>query len=294
MRVTVSRATGYSPYYLLYGVHPVFSFDINEVTWQTLDWHKVRTHEELLAIRAQQLSRRDPKMREANEHIRESRRRAIDDLAKRHQYQFDFADYEEGMYVWLRESKLDETKGDKDNLVDDQPYNSYLRADLCLVYVYEVATEYLLGGERIILPIIHRVYRRDAELRWSEIGIALAGGRFPARYQHTEPNIAPMNHATFQKFIDRFYLADHDGDDQTIFEKGTHLPVQKQHEDYEQILQLMLPIMYSEAELFRFLPHEIAQAALEHRHMWHLDRLARAMIFLALSSCLVSAESTLS
>ncbi|KAF8153699.1 hypothetical protein K438DRAFT_1987398 [Mycena galopus ATCC 62051] len=166
-----------------------------------------------------------------------------------------------------------------DNLVDDQPYNSYSRADLCLVYVYEVATEYLLGGERIILPIIHRVYRRDAELRWSEIRIALAGGRFPARYQHTEPNIAPMNHAMFQKFIDRFYLADHDGDDQTIFEKGTHLPVQKQHEDYEQILQLMLPIIYSEAELFRFLPDEIAQAALEHRDMWHLDRLARATIF---------------
>jgi hypothetical protein len=122
MRVTVSRATGYSPYYLLYGVYPVFSFDINEITWQTLDWHRVRTHEELLAIRAQQLSRRDPKMREANGKIRESRRRAIDDLAKRHQYQFDFADYEEGMYVWLRESKLDETKGDKGTWLYSGPY----------------------------------------------------------------------------------------------------------------------------------------------------------------------------
>ncbi|KAJ7104911.1 hypothetical protein C8R44DRAFT_639724 [Mycena epipterygia] len=122
MRVTVSRATGYSPYYLLYGVHPVFSFDINEITWQTLDWDKVRTHEELLAIRAKQLSRRDSKMREANERIRESRRRAIDDLAKRHHYKFDFADYEEGMYVWLRESKLDETKGDKGEWLYSGPY----------------------------------------------------------------------------------------------------------------------------------------------------------------------------
>ncbi|KAJ6525345.1 hypothetical protein B0H19DRAFT_860880, partial [Mycena capillaripes] len=53
----VSRATGYSPYYWLYGVRPVFSFDINEITWQTLHRHKVRTHAELLAIRAQQLAR---------------------------------------------------------------------------------------------------------------------------------------------------------------------------------------------------------------------------------------------
>ncbi|KAJ6484243.1 hypothetical protein C8R45DRAFT_763424, partial [Mycena sanguinolenta] len=73
-------------------------------------------------VRAQQLCRRDPKMREANEHIRESRRRAIDDLAKRHQYQFDFADYEEGMYVWLRESRLDETKGDKGEWLYAGPY----------------------------------------------------------------------------------------------------------------------------------------------------------------------------
>lgn len=41
MRVTVSRATGFSPYYLLYGAHPVFSFDLTEVTWQTLNWHTV-------------------------------------------------------------------------------------------------------------------------------------------------------------------------------------------------------------------------------------------------------------
>lgn len=57
-RVTVSLATGYSPYYLLYGVHPVFSFDLTEATWQTLDWDKVRTHEDLLAIRIQQLKHR--------------------------------------------------------------------------------------------------------------------------------------------------------------------------------------------------------------------------------------------
>ncbi|KAJ7717894.1 hypothetical protein B0H14DRAFT_3170879 [Mycena olivaceomarginata] len=163
-----------------------------------------------------------------------------------------------------------------DNMVDDQPYNSYMRADLCLEYIYEVETQYLLGGELVTLPIIHRVYRRDTELRWSEIRNALAEARFPRRYQKTDPKFAPMNSATFQKFIDRFYLADYKGDDQTIFEKGTCLPVQTQHEDFEQILGLILPSGMSDEELFQFSPEEFAKAALEHRKMWHLDRLARA------------------
>jgi hypothetical protein len=122
MRVTVSRATGFSPYYLLYGVHPIFSFDITEITWQTLDWDKVHTHEELLAIRARQLSRRDPKMREANDRLRESRRRAIEDMHRRNHFMFDFTDFEEGMYVWLRESQYDETKGDKGKWLYSGPY----------------------------------------------------------------------------------------------------------------------------------------------------------------------------
>jgi hypothetical protein len=163
-----------------------------------------------------------------------------------------------------------------DNMVDDQPYNSYMRADLCLEYIYEVETQYLLGGELVTLPIIHRVYRRDTELLWSEIRNALAEARFPRRYQKTDPKFAPMNSATFQKFIDRFYLADYKGDDQTIFEKGTCLPVQTQHEDFEQILGLILPSGMSDEELFQFSPEEFAKAALEHRKMWHLDRLARA------------------
>ncbi|KAJ3991047.1 hypothetical protein F5050DRAFT_1540870, partial [Lentinula boryana] len=122
MRVTVSRATGFSPYYLLYGTHPVFSFDITEITWQTLDWHTVRTHEDLLAIRALQISRRDERLRESNEKLRESRRRAIDDMARRNGHKWDFQEYEEGMYVWLRESHLDAIKGGKGLWTYSGPY----------------------------------------------------------------------------------------------------------------------------------------------------------------------------
>ncbi|KAF8883923.1 hypothetical protein CPB85DRAFT_1420316 [Mucidula mucida] len=129
LRVTVSRATGFSPYYLLYGQYPVFSFDDAEITWQTLDWHTVCTKEELIAIHAHQISRRDEKMKEANETLRQTRKRAIEDLAKRAHFCFDFSGYEEEMYVWLRESKLDKIKGGKGQWTYAGPYIIHQKRD---------------------------------------------------------------------------------------------------------------------------------------------------------------------
>lgn len=128
-RITASRATGFSPYYLLYGQEPVFSFDAEEITWQTLDWSSVRTHQDLIEIRARQLTRRDEKLEEANDRLRETRRKAIDDLAKRHHFRFDFSDYEEGMWVWLRESQLDEVRGSKGEWTYAGPYIIHEKRD---------------------------------------------------------------------------------------------------------------------------------------------------------------------
>ncbi|KAJ7843534.1 hypothetical protein B0H14DRAFT_3139573 [Mycena olivaceomarginata] len=132
-----------------------------------------------------------------------------------------------------------------DNLVDDQPYHSYDRGDLCLEYIYEVGTQYMLGGELVTVPVIHRVFRRDPDLRWTEIRTALMGGPFPVRYRSTDPSVGPMNHATFQKFINRFYLAHYENDSQNVFEKGMRRPIQREHEDCEWILHVMLPNMHS-------------------------------------------------
>ncbi|KAJ3925748.1 MAG: hypothetical protein NXY57DRAFT_906698 [Lentinula lateritia] len=149
IRVTVSRATGFSPYYLLYGTHPVFSFDLTEVTWQTLDWHVVRTHDELIALRALQLARKDSKLKEANEKLRESRRRAIEDMAKRVGFQWDFKDYEVGMYVWLRESAIDETKGGKGMWTYSGPYIIHEKRDHDAFVLKELSGAILPGHVNI-------------------------------------------------------------------------------------------------------------------------------------------------
>ncbi|KAI0739250.1 hypothetical protein C8Q80DRAFT_1112381 [Daedaleopsis nitida] len=113
MRMILSHVTGYSPFYLLYGQHPVFSPYVKEITWQTLDWHQVRTHEELGTIGARQILCWDASLEDAHNCLHALHRKAIKDQAKHHHYCFDFTDYEEGMYVWLRESCLNKIKGGK-------------------------------------------------------------------------------------------------------------------------------------------------------------------------------------
>jgi hypothetical protein len=50
MRCSTSRVTGYTPYFLLYGLCPCFAFDFADRTWDTLDWHTIASTEDLLAI----------------------------------------------------------------------------------------------------------------------------------------------------------------------------------------------------------------------------------------------------
>lgn len=54
-RVTTRRATGYSPYYLLYGKPHLFPFNIQDKFWFTINWHNVDSTEDLLAIRVLQI-----------------------------------------------------------------------------------------------------------------------------------------------------------------------------------------------------------------------------------------------
>ncbi|KAJ7692700.1 hypothetical protein B0H17DRAFT_1200283 [Mycena rosella] len=164
-----------------------------------------------------------------------------------------------------------------DNMIDDKPYASYERADLSLEYMYEQETKYMLGSEIVSLPIPVRVYRRDPQLRWSEIRNVLTGGSIPQRYMFTDVDHAPVNSATFYKFANRFYLANDSSGSLVLYEKGTKLPVERQHSDFEWVLELMIPNNFTEGEILAFSAQDFANVVLEHTGSWHLDRFHRAM-----------------
>jgi hypothetical protein len=70
--VTMKQTTGHTPYYLLYGKHHIFPFDIMDASWYTLNWHSIKTTEELLSIQAIQLAHRDDDIKEASKALLQS------------------------------------------------------------------------------------------------------------------------------------------------------------------------------------------------------------------------------
>ncbi|OJT10001.1 Retrovirus-related Pol polyprotein from transposon 17.6 [Trametes pubescens] len=137
MRTTVSRTTGYTPYYLLYGMHCLYPFDLTDRTWYTLDWHKVRSTEDLLTLRATQLARRELDIGEAQENVRKTRQRAVDDFEKRNAHRIRREPYEIGTWVLLHETWLDNQHGNKGAMRWAGPYvvhkrhkNTYMLKEL--------------------------------------------------------------------------------------------------------------------------------------------------------------------
>ncbi|KAJ6476581.1 hypothetical protein DFH09DRAFT_830632, partial [Mycena vulgaris] len=96
-----------------------------------------------------QLSRCDPKLEEASKKVCETRLHTIQDLHKRNHFKFDFSDYKEGMYVWLRESKIDETKGDKEKWTYSGPYIIHEKRDRDSFVLHELSGTILKGHVNI-------------------------------------------------------------------------------------------------------------------------------------------------
>ena len=121
-RVTVKRATGHTPYYLLYGKHHVFPFDITDSSWYTLDWHSIQTTEELLAIRAIQLAHRDDDIEEASATLLQSRIRSTRDWAQRNEHTLVEGNYKPGTIVLVYNSVLQMQHGRKGEIRWIGPY----------------------------------------------------------------------------------------------------------------------------------------------------------------------------
>ncbi|EJC97476.1 uncharacterized protein FOMMEDRAFT_99171, partial [Fomitiporia mediterranea MF3/22] len=56
--ITIQKATGYSPYYLVHGVEPILLFDLNKAMYLVPPEGSLLTTEELVVIQAQQLQKR--------------------------------------------------------------------------------------------------------------------------------------------------------------------------------------------------------------------------------------------
>ena len=75
-RITVRRATGFSPYFLLHGVHPFMPGDMTDATFQVVGYAPGMSSQELIMARTRQLLRLPEDIAKARETLHQSRSQA--------------------------------------------------------------------------------------------------------------------------------------------------------------------------------------------------------------------------
>ena len=121
-RITVKRNMGYSPYYLLYGQHPLLPFDVTDITFHALDWMKGTTTEKLLALRMEQLDQRNVSLRDAREKNYHSRQKAVEAYNLRHEARMNRGEYQRGELVLVYNDSLEHHFSRKGELRWRGPY----------------------------------------------------------------------------------------------------------------------------------------------------------------------------
>jgi transposase InsO family protein len=106
-RVTVRKATGFSPYYLLYGVDPVLPLDLFEATYLVSGFHKNLSTPELIALRIQQLSKHDDDIKQAAEMLYHSRFKSKLEFERRFQKRLWRGEYYPGDLVLVRNTRIE-------------------------------------------------------------------------------------------------------------------------------------------------------------------------------------------
>jgi hypothetical protein len=135
-RITTRRTTGFSPYYLVYGIEATLPIDLLFDTWTTLDFQRPLTTAELLAKRIQQFDRRSEAFTDALAQLRESRLRNREDFDKHHRIRQEA--FETGQIVLYHNTRLTTQHAGKTDprwigpykIVNRSSHNSYQLAEL--------------------------------------------------------------------------------------------------------------------------------------------------------------------
>ena len=108
-RVTIRKATGYSPYYIAHGVHPLLPFDITEAAYLSPTQDFGMTTTDLIALRAQQLSKRPEDLKQMQTKVTEYRRKALQRFEKDHEGRIIDFNFQPGALVLVRNTREEDT-----------------------------------------------------------------------------------------------------------------------------------------------------------------------------------------
>lgn len=108
-RVTIRKLIGYSPYYMVHGVHPLLPFDIIEATYLAPPQDFGMSTEDLVALRARQLAKRPEDIAKMQGAVTKSRCDNLERFEKRHGSRIIDFDFKPGSLVLVRNSRFEES-----------------------------------------------------------------------------------------------------------------------------------------------------------------------------------------
>ena len=112
-RITIRKATGYSPYYMVHGVHPLLPFDIIESTYLSPPQDGGMSTEDLVALRARQLSKRPEDLESMRDVVSKSRIKFLERWEKKHSSRIVDFDFKPGALVLVRNTRIKDTLNKK-------------------------------------------------------------------------------------------------------------------------------------------------------------------------------------
>ena len=108
-RITTRRATGYSPFYLLHGIHPFLPCDLTDATFMVTDFKPGMTQTELITARTRQLLRLQQDVERAKQTLSKSRIQSKAAFERKFARRIQRTSYEPGMLVLIRNVPVENT-----------------------------------------------------------------------------------------------------------------------------------------------------------------------------------------
>jgi hypothetical protein len=106
-RITIQKATGLLPYFMMHGVEPIFPFDLAEATFLApLECRGALMTTKLIAWHAHQLQKRAEDLEAIRERVVAARFKSIREFERRFRANIKSHDFQPGAYVLVCNSKV--------------------------------------------------------------------------------------------------------------------------------------------------------------------------------------------